>query len=128
MESNQPLPERRESLWMLILGPALWAVHFMFCYGLTAVYCARWTGREGSLLPVRWAIAAATLIALLGIAAVGWAAYRRHSYGSAALPHDFPTAEDRHRFLGFSTLLLCLLSAVATIYVALPALFIESCR
>jgi hypothetical protein len=38
------------------------------------------------------------------------------------------TAEDRHQFLAFSTLILSGLSAVATIYVALAPVFIGNCR
>jgi hypothetical protein len=74
------------------------------------------------------AIAAYTAAALLVIGIVGWIGYRRHSYGSADLPHDDDTPEDRHRFLGYSTLLLSGLSAVATLYAALVAVFIGSCH
>jgi len=47
--------------------------------------------------------------------------------GSATLPHDDDTPEDRHRFLGFATLLLSALSAVAVLYAGLVAVFIRSC-
>jgi hypothetical protein len=50
-----------------------------------------------------------------------------HTLGHAALPHDDDTPEDRQRFLGFATLLLSVLSAVAVIYAAAVVVFIERC-
>jgi hypothetical protein len=44
------------------------------------------------------------------------------------LPHDHDTPADRHRFLGFATFLLGLLSALATIFTALVAIFFQDCR
>lgn len=121
------LPEENESLWLLTVGPVIWAVHFLLCYLSAAIWCARLVGSDGSLYEVRVAIAIYTGLALLGISITGWLAFRRHSFGTATVPHDFDTPEDRHRFLGFATLLLALLSAIGTLYVALPAVFIRSC-
>jgi hypothetical protein len=68
-----------------------------------------------------------TLAALAAVGFIGWIGYRRHSFGQAGLPHDDDTPEDRHRFLGFATLLLSALSAVAIIYEALVVVFIDRC-
>lgn len=122
------LHEKNESLWILTVSPTLWAAHFLLSYLTAAVWCAKIVGRDGSLGTVRVAIAVYTALALLGIGITGWIGYRRHSYGDASTPHDYDTPEDRHRFLGFATLLLSALSAVATLYVALAALFIGTCR
>jgi hypothetical protein len=43
-------------------------------------------------------------------------------------PHDADTIQDRRRFLAYATLLLSGLSFVATLFVALPAVFFASCR
>jgi hypothetical protein len=130
--ARRDLSESRESLWLLTLGPAIWALHFTLSYLTAAIYCAKLAGPAlfdpQPLGPVRLAIAAYTVLALLGIGWIGWHGLRRHNFGAARPPHDAPTAADRHRFLGFATLLLCGLSLVATLYVALPALFIGSCR
>jgi hypothetical protein len=67
-------------------------------------------------------------VALAGIGFIGWQGYRRHTHGTANLPHDFDTPEDRHRFLGYATLLLSGLSAVGVVYAALAAVFMESCH
>lgn len=121
-------PERRESLWMLTISPAIWSAHFLACYLTAAIWCAKFAGRSGSLEEVRVAIGVYTVVALVGIGITGWIGYRRHSHGTATVPHDFDTPEDRHRFMGFATLLLSGLSAVATIFVALVALFVRSCQ
>jgi hypothetical protein len=120
--------ESKESLWVLTASPVIWAVHFLLCYITAAVWCAKLVGPDGSLWGVRVAIAIYTALALAGIGVTGWIGYRRHSYGTETVPHDFDTPGDRHRFLGFATLLLSALSAVATVYVALAAVFIGSCH
>jgi hypothetical protein len=122
------LPEENESLWLLTVSPVIWAAHFLLCYLTAAIWCAKRAGPNGDLGAVRAAIAVYTILALIGIGITGWLAFRRHSLGSATAPHDFDTPEDRHRFLGFATLLLSALSAVATLYVALVAVFIRSCH
>lgn len=126
--SSGELREKNQSLWLLAASPTLWAVHFLLSYITGAVWCARVVGRAGMLGPVRWLVAGYTVLALVGIGLVAWMAWKRHRYGTATVPHDFDTPEDRTRFLGFSALLLSGLSAVAVIYVALVVVFTETCR
>lgn len=127
-DRNRDRPaEWEESLWWIVAGPALWAAHFLLCYGTVAVWCAKVAPAAGSLAGARFAVAGYTVVALVGIAVVAAYGFRRHSYGSATVPHDFDTPADRHRFLGFATLLLSGLSFVATLFVALAAVFIETC-
>lgn len=120
--------EKNQSLWMLAASPIIWAAHFLLSYITASIWCAKLAGPEKSLWEVRVAIMVYTALALLGIGFIGWVGHRRHSYGHASLPHDADTAEDRHRFLGFATLLLSGLSAVAVIYAALVVVFIRSCH
>ena len=122
------LSEKRESLWRLVVSPTIWAAHFMLSYVSAAIWCAKYVPRDGTLDPVRWAIAAYTAVALIGIALNGWSGYRRHRLGGATLPHDDDTPADRHRFLGFATALLAALSAIATVYAALVIVFVRTCR
>ncbi|HXH14279.1 MAG TPA: hypothetical protein VNP04_31525 [Alphaproteobacteria bacterium] len=122
-----PTAEQRQSLWLLTASPIAWAAHLMLCYITAAVWCEKVVGPGGSLATVRVAMAVYTAVALVVIGVVGWIGYRRHSYGAADLPHDDDTPEDRHRFLGYATLLLSGLSAVATLYAALVAVFFGSC-
>ena len=122
-------PESQESIWLLVISPTIWSVHFLASYLTAAIWCAKFSQGNTGLGSVRIAIGVYTLIALLGIASVAWIGYRRHDSRAVDnhVPHDADTEEDRHGFLGFATLLLSALSAVATIFVALAALFIGSC-
>lgn len=129
-QRNPPegLPERSGSLWMLTAGPTTWAVHFLLCYVTAAVWCAKVATRAAALDDVRGALAAYTAIALAAIVFFGWRGLRQHRWGSATLPHDAATAADRHRFLGFATVLLCGLSFVAVVYVGMAIAVIGTCR
>jgi hypothetical protein len=120
--------ESNQSLWLLTIAPSLWAVHFLASYLTAAIWCAKVVDRGGSLETVRILIGVYTLVALFGIGWTGWLAYQRQSLGEAVTPHHGDTPEDRHRFLGFATLLLSGLSFVATIYVAMAAVFMETCQ
>ena len=126
--SQDPVREKNQSLWLLTVSPVVWSAHFLACYITAAVWCAKAPDRGASLFEVRVAIAVYTAVALAVIGASGWFGYRRHTWGESPAPHDEDTPEDRHRFLGFATLLLSALSAVATIYVAMVALFVETCH
>lgn len=121
------LPETRESLWMLAASPMVWAAHFLLSYVTAAIWCAKFAAPGDSLWGVRAAIGVYTVLALTAIAVVGRRALSRHQHGRAELPHDADTPEDRHRFLGFATLLLSGVSAVAVVYASLAAVFIRDC-
>lgn len=122
------LREHRESLWTLAAAPTLWAAHLLLSYGTAAVWCAKYAGPEGSLAPVRMAIAAYTITALAGISFMGVRGWRRHKHGDSAAPHDVDSPADRHRFLGFASALLAGLSATAVLFQGLVPIFIGSCR
>jgi hypothetical protein len=128
MKTENEISEQNQSLWMLLASPAIWTVHFLLSYSTAAIWCGMVVGRDGSLWSIRLAIAGYTVVALIAIGITGCFGFRRHRLGSETLPHDADTPEDRHRFLGFATLLLSGLSAVATVYVGLAAVFIGSCN
>jgi hypothetical protein len=119
------------SLWLLTIAPTIWAVHLLLSYITAAIWCARFA-QQGALGSVRTAVAWYTVLALIGIVAVGVEGARRHHYPgteeSEATTHDLDSPEDRHRFLGFATLLLAGLSAVAVLYAAFAATLFETCR
>jgi hypothetical protein len=122
------LPEQEESLWILTISPTIWAAHFLLSYISAAIWCAKVVARDGGLEAIRLTVAVYTALALVGIVIVGWRGFSRQRFGNTTGPHDFDTRESRHRFLGFATLLLSTLSAVATIYVTLVVVFIRSCH
>lgn len=121
-------PERRESLWGLIVSPIIWAVHFMATYLTASIWCAKFANSNRSFDEVRMTIGIFTVVAMVGILVNGWIGYRHHKFGDQPTPHDNDTPEDRHRFLGFATLLLAGLSAVATLFVAAVTIFVRSCN
>jgi len=123
-----PQTPDRYSLWLLTIAPAIWAAHLFLCYITAAIWCAKFVTPGGALGSIRTAFLWYTAAALAGIAVTGWEGFRRHSYGTETTTHDLDSAEDRHRFLGFATLLLAGLSAVGVLYAALAATFFESCR
>lgn len=121
------IQESKQSLWLLIAAPGLWAAHFLLCYLTASIWCAKIAAPNAPITTLRLVIVGYTVLALGAIAGIGWRGYQKHTFGRADLPHDEDTPEDRHRFLGFATLLLSILSAVAVIYAALVALFFRSC-
>lgn len=123
---DRVLPEHRASLWKLVAGPTTWALHFLASYVTGAVWCAKaaWPADTGKLHALLWGY---TAVALVVIALFGWGALRQHLWGNASPPHDDASAGDRHRFLGFATLLLCGLSLVAVLYSAMAIALVGGC-
>jgi hypothetical protein len=124
---SEPLPERHRHLWLLAAAPAIWMAHFLATYITAAIWCAKFAGPGGSLAYARTAIAWYTVLALTGIALVGWTGLRRQGYGGRAAPYDSDTPEDRDRFLGYATVLLAGLSVLATALVSVSASFFHVC-
>jgi hypothetical protein len=123
------MAEPHDSLWQLAASPLVWALHFALCYATAAIYCAKVAGPDGSLAGARVAILVYTVLGLAAVAAIGRRGLRAARAGEGpALPYDSDSTEGRHRFMGFATLLLSGLSAVAIVYETLPVLFIGSCR
>jgi type VI protein secretion system component VasK len=116
-------------LWRVIASPIVWAAHFLFCYVYAAVYCEK-AGRDAALAGPTLVILAATALALGLIALSTWRLWRVR--GRSLTDNDFEfehnTPEERHRFLSHVALMLCVLSAVAVLYVAIPMLYLTTCR
>lgn len=126
--TGEIVAERQWTILMLAASPTIWAAHFTVCYVMGAIWCAKAPHAITPLGGVRTAVFVATFLALVGIALTGWWGYRAHALGNASVPHDDDTPEDRHRFMGFATLLLSGLSALAVIYAALVVVFIRTCE
>lgn len=128
MDASEILAEHRQTPWLIAASPALWALHFMACYITGALWCGAAADPAAPLGSLRTAVWIYTALALAGIGVVGAIGLRRHRHGSSKPPHDADTPEDRHRFIGFATLLLSALCAVAVTYAALVVVFIEDCQ
>ena len=124
---------REDGLWPLIVAPGIWAAHLLVSYVTAAVWCAKFAGADGALNGIPAAIAWYTAASLVGILLVGWHGLRRREHsstspGTGPSTDDRDSPEDRRRFLGFATLLLSGLSAVAVLYVAFAATQFTTCR
>lgn len=115
---------RNHLLW-LISPPLVWAAHFLASYLTIAIFCAK--SADGNATAIRIAVATYTIVALMLIGIVGVHSFRQHRFGNQSLPHDDDTASDQLRFVGYSTLLLAVLSAVATLFTTLVVVFIGNC-
>lgn len=116
------------SLWPLIAAPSVWAAHFLLSYWIGAVWCARYVGDDGSLLWVQVSVGALTVAALLTL---GWLARKavRGYQGRLMIDDDLvgDSEQERTRFMGHATLLLCTLSAVAVVFDAVPVAIFATC-
>ena len=116
-------------LWSVVISPSIWALHFLVCYAGAAIYCEK-LGRDAELGDIRVLVLGATAVALAGIGLSSFRLWRVR--GRSLTDNDFEyehdTPEERHRFLSHVALMLCLLSAVAVIYVTIPMLYLSTCR
>jgi hypothetical protein len=119
------IPRQIETLWTLFTGPVVWAFHFLACYVMAAVWCAK--QESTGFVTVQIGIGVVTTVALTLIVLSAWLSWRQWGFGTQQPPHDDATARDRTLFQGFATLLLSGLSFVAVLYVTLPLLFINGC-
>ena len=126
-ETQHEAAEERQSLWLLVLSPSIWAVHFLASYAAAAVWCGAVEDRTSGVDAMRIVIVifgAASLVCIGFIGKIGW---RKFRFEGGEPPFDKDTAEDRHRFLGAATVLLSALSAMAIVYVCLSMLFVQNC-
>lgn len=119
--------------WAVLLGgPVVWFVHFMVVYLVAEAGCTG--GGPGLRLldpPVPAIVTAvATGVALLACGLLAASSHRRwrvEDPPTTARHEPGPHELERHRELGFVGLLLTVLSAVAVLFVAAPALVFASC-
>lgn len=119
---------------VLAAAPTVWALHFTLVYVVTAIACEkRLHAAEPLGLPLLpAAVTLATLAALAVIAGLCLLAWRRYRpvRGAGDLVRERDIAGSvpaRQRFLALTTLLTGLLSAVATLMVAMPAYWVPAC-
>lgn len=120
--------EERDSIWRLAFGPLIWAAHFVLVYGGTSVVCFKMYELDWAFPFLRASIGALTALALVGVGVVAWRSWRRWDFlDDYDYEHDKAVEEDRHEFLGHAAFLLAVVSAIGVIYVAMPAIWVNSC-
>lgn len=118
---------RRDRIWWFTVAPAAWLLQLAASYATAAIYCAKAPHRSVSLMPVRIACLVYAAVALGVALAMGVSAYRQ--YGRVSFADDHLDREEaRQAFIGMSLMLLSGASILGTVYVALPAIFMETCR
>ncbi len=124
-EDKREFAEEQASLFRITLAPLVWAIHFIVCYGLVAVTCAKgW-----DIVAARTGLLIFSACALAGIGWVGFAAWKQWNVAETG---DFVNrggrAEDRHHFLGHAAFLLSVISVVGVVFVSLPLIMIGGCQ
>lgn len=118
---------RREPLWVPVIGPVIWSTHFTVCYIAVALWCGRFAAAF-SVTAFHIVMAGTTAIALAAIAACFLHGFRGHRSRLPDRPHDEDTPEDRQHFVAFTTMLLAGLSFIATGYAALALWMVPTCH
>lgn len=107
----------RDTLLSLFASPLIWTAHFVLCYGLVSLACAY--GFAGARIGV--GLLTVIALALLGAVAGFHLAKRR------AVRHSKAPDAGMQAFFALNSLMLCGLSAVALVWVALPAALLPTC-
>ncbi len=127
-DDNREFREERESLWRLTLAPSAWALHFAISYAASAIVCAKFAD-PAAFTGLRLGLGALTIVALAIIAWLGLGAWRAWDFlGDFDDEHRLGEAEDRHRFLNHAAFLLVVVSFIGVIFVAMPLVYLGTCR
>lgn len=115
----------RDTTWAILTPLLLWGGHFLFCYVVVAIACARGVG-GAEILGVPWvhlatAIATAAVLALLGWSVLTQSLYlRRHRNAVGDQP-------ERARFVAGTSAAVSAVSFLGTVWVALPIALLPVC-
>lgn len=124
---------RARRLWLMFLaGPLIWFGHFVIVYGVVEAGC---TGEGPGLrlldppVPAVVTLAATAVAALACLGAAWWGHQRWRARPAGDAADRAPDADLAHAgaSLGFTGMLLSLLSCFAVLIVGLPALVLPSC-
>jgi uncharacterized membrane protein YhaH (DUF805 family) len=126
----------RDSLFSLIIGPMVWAVHLLIVYIMAAIACAHGFF-DDEILGIRIVQligGAATLLALaliLDALVLSWRRWRGRPFDGEPAPlppHDGADVASRRRFMAYAGVLLSGIALIATVWQSLPLVFFVSCR
>ncbi|MBE3637624.1 hypothetical protein [Mangrovicoccus algicola] len=126
-EEEKTIAEESSSLWLLVVSPTVWAVHFAASYAITSLACVKFPDLLG-VGGLQWIIGALTGLALAAILATALRSWRQWDFlEDYDHIHHRPRSEDRHEFLGHAAFLLSVVSFIGTVYVALPVWLTGTC-
>jgi hypothetical protein len=120
--SRNTAPDR---LWVPVISPIIWSTHFTISYIWAALACGRLAHAADTLSTV---FVVGTAIALVAIGGFFLRAFLQLEYRLPDQPHDDDTAEDRTRFMAYTTLLLSGMSWIATLFVGVAGFAVGGCQ
>jgi hypothetical protein len=119
-------PDAPDRLWVPVVAPLIWSTHFTISYIWAAMACGRFAAQAaGSLEP---ALIVMTVLALVAIGILFLRAFRQLNYQLPDRPNDDGTAEDRNRFMSYTTMLLAGMSWIGTLFVGVSATAVGGCQ
>lgn len=121
MNDTNPAPGTVRPLLFMLSGLIVWFAHFSLIYAFTALACARGFAqvRVLGMGVVPLAIALATVLAVIVLAAIPWRAYRAGVRNGSA--------GELSLFLRYGATGLALLALVAVLWEGMAALFVPPC-
>jgi hypothetical protein len=123
-KEHREFAEERASLLKITFAPLIWAGHFVVCYGLVALTCAK--GWDIATVQTLLIWLSAAVLGVIGW--TGWLAWRQWNPRETG---DFVNRrgkeEDRHHFLGHAAFLLAVISLLGVIFVTMPLVLLEGC-
>lgn len=112
-----------DPIWLPVVAPLIWSMHFTVCYIWAALACGRFGGA-----PLDSMLIALTAVAIVPIAVLFLRALTQLRFELPDQPHDDPTPEDRNKFMAFTTLLLAGMSGIGTLFVGVAAWAVGGCQ
>jgi hypothetical protein len=120
-------------MWGLAFPAIVWSLHFLWCYGVNAVFCARGIGGEEvlGLAAIQLNIVVAT--ALMGTLLVyslltSIARLRDPELHEVDQDRSESTDNAQRLFLARSTFAIAAVSLVSMVWIATPVFFFDTCR
>lgn len=131
-----PVPLRMpgpDSLWGLAVPAVVWSLHFLWCYVVNAVLCARLVGSEEwlGLALIQWNIVVATVVMgaiLIWSVLTSLKRLRERENPDRNPDTSAPTENEQRLFLARSTFAIGVVSLVSMVWVAMPVFFFAECR
>ncbi len=120
---RRPITQR---LWWIVIAPLLWALHFLACYVTAAIWCEKYSS-GADIRSLGWMITAYSVVSLTGILIVGTLSFWNLPPADSLVPDEFDDPSDRSHFLHFTSLLLAVLSGIATIFTVLVFVLVGRC-
>lgn len=115
-----------DPLWVPLVSPIIWSIHFTVCYIWAATACGRFAPRFAGSLELALIVLSAT--ALVPIAVLFVRGFRQLNYRLPDQPNDDGTPEDRTMFMSYMTMLLAGLSGIGTIFIGAASVSVGGCQ